>query len=392
MPANSEVFFYNSRYGDRRYDADSMTEWLKPFFTTGVFSGGLQVTANGNMTVTIQPGHVNIGGKVRPFREPTTLDLEVASGTLNRYSSVFVRRDDVARDIYLIVKTGGLAAVPIPPGVERENGIYDLKLADIYVAAGTISITQANITDTRMNKTACGWVTATVTEMDFTQIQMQFNAFFAEYKPRIEADYNAYVQDIIVFHNHFQNDVTVQYDDFLSFVNLYKQYVISQYNAFIAFLNDHRADSTDAYNDLLSWFNGFKVNSEAEFRAWFDLIKGILGEDEAGNLLLMIQAIQARLPAVIIGTIEHGLDTYPLCTLYRVPYAYGIGGYGAGVYGGGDLETIPAEYSLDGIRAATTKTIAAYDGFTNIQEIGPDIYSFYSANPDKTDSLILMLR
>lgn len=392
MAETSEVYFYNSRDGDRKYDADSMTEWLKPFFTTGVFNGGLQVTANGNMTVTIQPGHVNIGGKVRNFKEPTTLDLEVASGTLNRYSSVFVRRDDVERDIYLIVKTGGLAALPTPPDVKRDDGIYDLKLADVYVAAGTISITQANITDTRMIKAVCGWVTATITEMDFTQIQAQFNAFFAEYKPRIEADYNAYVQSIISYMERYQNDALAEYTDFVDFVNLYKQYVIAQYNAFISYLAGYEDDSAAAYAALIEWFNSYKVNSQAEFQEWFDTIKGILGPDEAGNLLLMIQAIQARLPSATIGTIQHGFDHYPLCTLYRVPYGYGVGGYGSGVYGGGNLETVPAEFELEGITSVAVKTIAAYEGYTGIAQIGPAIYGFYSADSTKTDSLILILR
>ena len=392
MPVTSEVYFYNSRDGDRKYNAESMTEWLKPFFTTGVFNGGLQVTANGNMTVTVQPGPVNIGGKVKNFRAATTLDLEVASGTLNRYSSVFVRRDDVERDIYLIVKTGGLAATPTPPTVNRDNGIYELKLCDIYITAGTISITQANITDTRMNKDVCGWVTATVTEMDFTQIQAQFNAFFAEYKLQIEADYNSFAQSIISYLEQFQSDVVVAYDSFIDFINLYKQHIIVQYNAFMDYLNNHKSASDSAYSALLVWFNSFKVDSQADFGEWFDTIKEILGTDEAGNLLLMIQEIQARLPSVTIGTIQHTLGNYPLCTLYRVPNGYGIGGYGSGGFGGGNLETVPAEYELAGNTSVTVKTIAAYEDYTNTEQIDPSTFGFYSTDETKTDNLILMLR
>lgn len=258
----SKVFFYNSRDGDRKYDADSMTEWLRPFFTTGVFNGGLQVTANGNLTVTVQPGHVNIGGKVTRFEAPKTLDLEVASGTLNRIDNIIVRRDDVARDIYLMVQTGGLAAKPIPPPLVRENGLYDLKLAEVEVTNGTISVTQANITDTRMIKAVCGWVTATVTEMDFSQIQAQFNAFFAEYKPRIQNAYHTYVQDILAYKAKFEDDTLAQYDDFESFVDLYKQH------------------STEHYDALLDWFDQFKV----DVGAWLDLLKSTLTGDQAVNL------------------------------------------------------------------------------------------------------------
>ena len=58
------AMFYNSVEGDRVYDADDMTDWLKPFFVTGVFNGQMQVTANDDMTVTVANGYVNIGGKV----------------------------------------------------------------------------------------------------------------------------------------------------------------------------------------------------------------------------------------------------------------------------------------------------------------------------------------
>ena len=37
--------FYKSRNGDRVYNADSMSEWLLPFFTTGVFNNCFAVTA-----------------------------------------------------------------------------------------------------------------------------------------------------------------------------------------------------------------------------------------------------------------------------------------------------------------------------------------------------------
>ena len=76
------AMFYNSNEGDRVYDADDMTDWLKPFFLTGVFNGQLQVTANNDMTVTIAPGYVNIGGKTRHFVRNTTLDLETASASV----------------------------------------------------------------------------------------------------------------------------------------------------------------------------------------------------------------------------------------------------------------------------------------------------------------------
>ena len=98
------AMFYNSVEGDRVYDADDMTDWLKPFFVTGVFNGQMQVTANDDMTVTVADGYVNIGGKVKKFPNAQTFDIETASGTLNRIDNVIVRRNDTDRDITVMIQ------------------------------------------------------------------------------------------------------------------------------------------------------------------------------------------------------------------------------------------------------------------------------------------------
>lgn len=187
------AYFYNSVEGDRVYDADDMTDWLKPFFVTGVFNGQMQVTANDDMSVTVAKGYCNIGAKVKNFRNAQTFDLETASGTLNRIDNVVLRRDDTERDIYIYIQKGGYAENPTAPEIVRSGAYYDLKLAEIYVAAGTIAITQENITDTRADADLCGWVVSTVKEIDFSQITEQFNAYFARYQAMITQQYATYL-------------------------------------------------------------------------------------------------------------------------------------------------------------------------------------------------------
>lgn len=180
------AYFYNSNNGDRTYDADSMTDWLFPFFTSGVFNGSLQVTASNNMTISVAGGYCNIKGKVKNFKETTQLVIETASGTLNRIDNVILRRDDTERDIYLMIQKGGSAENPTPPELTRSDTIYDLKLAEIYIKAGTITITQANITDKRMDADVCGWVASTVDKIDLSQLPAQFEALFAEWFEKIK--------------------------------------------------------------------------------------------------------------------------------------------------------------------------------------------------------------
>lgn len=240
-------YFWNSK-SDRYYSADSMGDWLRPFFCNGVFNGQLQVTANDDMSVTIAEGYGYINGKHRHFLTPTTLDLEVASGTLNRIDAVMLRRDDTERRISLLIVKGGNASTPTAPQPTRDGAIYELKLADIYIAAGTVKITQAEITDMRMNTDVCGWVAATVKEIDFSQMQNQFESYFANYKTEIADEFNEYLIEI----ERLKGEGKLSYD------------------SMVEVLNNH----TEQFQNI--------------FTAWFDQMKDQLSEDAAGNLQLQI--------------------------------------------------------------------------------------------------------
>lgn len=248
-------YFWNSD-SDRYYDADSMGDWLRPFFRNGIFNGQMQVTANDNMSVTVAAGYGYINGKHRHFLTPTTLDLEIASGTLDRIDSVILRRNDTERRIHLVIEKGGNAKSPVAPALTREGAVYDLKLADIYIAAGTVKITQAEITDTRMNAAVCGWVAATVKEIDFTQIQAQFDAYFTAYK----------------------KNISDQYQDYIAAIQSFKDQAQEQYDLMVQAFNNWYLNNTG------KWTN--------EFLNWFDGIKGILGTDPAGALQNEIETLQ----------------------------------------------------------------------------------------------------
>lgn len=252
--ADPKAYFYNSVSGDRVYDADSMTDWLKPFFVTGVFNGDLQVTANGDMTVSVAAGYTNVEGKVKHFTQAQTLTLETASGTLNRIDTVVIRRDDTGRDIGVMIITGGYASKPVATEPVRSGAYYDLVIAQIYVAAGTVKITQNVITDTRADTTLCGWVTGTVKEIDFAQITAQFESFFQKYQGDIQTTYNDYVSSV-------QN------------------------------LEDK---GSAAYTALQKDFEDYKAQQQATFTAWFDTMKGQLSTDAAGNLQNQITALQSK--------------------------------------------------------------------------------------------------
>ena len=181
--ANQYGLFWNSESGDRVYDADSLAEWLQHFFTNGVFEGELYTTSSGSMDISISKGYANINGKVRMFDSVTALTLEAANPLYPRIDNVVVERNNTNREITLKVVTGtysGSTATPVGP--TRTEAIYQLVIARIQVDAGATQITQANITDTRMDKDLCGYVSGTVSEIDYSQISAQFSAYLEEFK------------------------------------------------------------------------------------------------------------------------------------------------------------------------------------------------------------------
>ncbi|MCE5343869.1 MAG: hypothetical protein LLF96_09875 [Eubacteriales bacterium] len=57
-------------------------------------------------------------------------------------------------------------------------------------------------------------------------------------------------------------------------------------------------DMTAFYAQIAAELAGFKAGREADFNAWFTGVQGILGEDEAGNLLNLINRYRAKVAAV----------------------------------------------------------------------------------------------
>lgn len=187
--------FYNSVNGDRKYDAESFSEWLKPFFVSGVFNGGFQVLANnGDMSVNVNPGYVNINGKTKFFETEKRLTLDAADATLSRIDNIIIRRDDTTRDFSILVQKGTFANIPVAPVYTRNTNIYDLVIAQVLIGPAKIVITQADVTDTRMNSALCGWVASTVTEINFDQITAQFEDFKNQFKIDNYDEFNTWFQ------------------------------------------------------------------------------------------------------------------------------------------------------------------------------------------------------
>ena len=253
MADTSNALFYNSENGDRVYDADSFEHLLKRFFTSGVFAGCCQVTADGEgMTCSMAAGYSNCDGKVRFFGSASALALQNAHATYDRIDTVVIERNDSNREITAKVITGGYSATPTPTTPVRSGGVCQLVVAQIYVAAGAVRITQANITDKRPDASVCGYVMCAVDTPDFSELYAQFTTQADEVIENTESDLNNWKEE-------FEGDFEEWRDGFK--------------------------------DDAEEWEGGFEDAAEewytvqtGAFETWFDHIKDQLDSDAAGHL------------------------------------------------------------------------------------------------------------
>lgn len=160
--------FFDSVNGDRKYSADDISNYFLKLISNGVFSdptNNLQVTAGSGMSVDVAAGWGFINCKWANNIGVENFSIDAADSILDRIDRVVLRlRPGVAsRDIVLDVKKGTAAATPSAPSLTRvSGGVWELSLAQIYVAAGATSITAGSITDERADETVCGYVSALV--------------------------------------------------------------------------------------------------------------------------------------------------------------------------------------------------------------------------------------
>ena len=182
--------FFNSVNGDRKYNADDISNYFLKLISNGVFAtpaNAMQVQSNNGMSVQVSAGWGFINCRWINNTSSYTLTLDAADLALNRIDRVVMRLDTANRNITIAVKKGTVAASPTAPELTRvAGGIWELSLAKITVSAGTTAITQAMITDERANTNLCGWVTGLIDQIDttnlFAQYDNAFNTWFANVK------------------------------------------------------------------------------------------------------------------------------------------------------------------------------------------------------------------
>lgn len=166
--------FFNSVNGDRKYNAEQMSEYFRGIVNEGVFQhldGGLAVTAGTGLAVSVASGRAIIQNRWVQNSDAMTLSISAASETYARKDAVVVRLNYSTRSIEIAVKAGTPAASPSAPSMTRNSTTYEMALAYVNVAANATSVT---ITDKRSDSTVCGW--ATVAQATSGEVDAQLNA------------------------------------------------------------------------------------------------------------------------------------------------------------------------------------------------------------------------
>lgn len=270
--------FFNSISGDRRYKAEEWAEYFASFIANGVFpnpSTGLQVLASNSMIITVNTGKAWINGYFYFNTSNLTITLDNADGVLNRIDRIVVRWDLQDRVISVEVKKGTYSANPSAAAIQRDADAYELVLADVYVGAGAVSVSQANITDQRLNSTLCGLVVGTVGELDTTAFSAQLQGWF----------------------------------------ELYKEMSAEQYNNLKSYMNSLQIQSDADYIALQEWFSAFQTSATAEFQSWFQTLQDTLDENTAAHLYNQIALLGERV-SLLEQMVFTDMDTYPYMILF----------------------------------------------------------------------------
>lgn len=181
--------------GDRKYNADDISNYFLKLISNGVFatpSNAMQVQASADMTVNVSAGWAFINCKWLENTAAYPLTLDAADVVLNRIDRIVLRLSESPRTMGIYIKKGTPASTPTPPELARTKGvIWELSLAKISIHAGTTAITQAMITDERADAGLCGWVTGLIDQIDttnlFAQFTNAFNAWFSEIKDEVQS-------------------------------------------------------------------------------------------------------------------------------------------------------------------------------------------------------------
>lgn len=133
--------------------------------TSGVLDedGNLDISITGDREITIGTGiawirYQKLAGLAVGVREAERLDVAISEALLDRIDTVVLGFSAAENAAKLYIKQGAPSSEAERPALEKSESVYELGLYDITVTAGSIAITEDDITDTRADDERCGYM------------------------------------------------------------------------------------------------------------------------------------------------------------------------------------------------------------------------------------------
>ena len=191
--------FFDSQNGDRKYNANQMSEYFKGLISDGVYESvgdGMVVEAAEGMTVSIGTGRAIIDCKWLDNSASELVEITMADLVNPRYTAIVVRLDNNRRLMEFDTVDGEAAADPDYPTTTWTDEVKELVLAYVLVGAGATSISQSEITDAR-SLDVCGWVTGLVDHISIENLYLQWVDLFNAYYTDMQAAFQEWFDDLV---------------------------------------------------------------------------------------------------------------------------------------------------------------------------------------------------
>lgn len=239
---------------DRIYYADQFAYYFSKFISNGVYinpATQLKVTSKGELKLNVAVGDAFINGYWYKNDENFELQLAQANGSLPRIDRIVLRWDSLTRYINLAILQGNPAATPSAKNLARNADTWELGLADVYIERGVLSVSDANITDLRPDRTYCGYVAGVVNQIDTTNLFAQFTDAFEQY-----------YEKQVTTSDKFSSDLAKKYNDYA---------VLAETN-----------------------FGKWMTDTKGDFDAWYETIQAMLSDEEAVKLANQISELKKQ--------------------------------------------------------------------------------------------------
>lgn len=295
--------FYNSKNGDRRYDAIQMASIFDGIIRDGVLQHigtAMVVKESEGMLVSIGIGRAWFNHTWTLNDALLPLEVPQSEVLLNRYDAVVLEvdaRESVRANDIKIIK-GTPASSPTKPSMIKTNDRWQYPLAYIYVGAGVTSIRQANITNC-VGTSACPYVTAPLEKMSIDALVAQWQDQWVEFYEKETEDMKA---TNAFWKQEWSEWFKAQTGEIQS---AYLAWEL-QWNAWYS-EKTSEMEATSIYwkEKWDAWFNEYTNNNTSEmadwrrktetaFNEWFESLRIILDGDVAAKLTSQILDLQNR--------------------------------------------------------------------------------------------------